>query len=173
MSRMRVAAAALLLLPCAVIMQACGGADEYLREDDWAEVLVVITSANPTLVPDQRNTVLIRVPNAGKSAAPDVVLQFPPPIGFRYDSVTCRSSGAVVCPAVSVQQLAGGVMVPSLPPGSELAFAFDGVTTGDVGTQVAIAGHARSDYKYWDKDLSNNSALLNIPIAAPAATPAS
>ena len=151
------------------MLSACGGADEYLRKDDWAEVHVVITSANSSLVPNQRNTVLIRVPNAGKSPAPDVVLQFPAPIGFRYDSVTCRSSGTVACPAVSVQQLAGGVLVPSFPPSSELAFTFEGVTTGDVGTQVAITGYARSDYEYWDKDLSNNSALLYIPVVAPAA----
>ena len=162
----------LAVAACLALLSACGGADEYLHKDDWAEVHVVITSTSSSLVPNQRNTVLIRVPNAGKSAAPDVVLQFPAPIGFRYDSVTCRSSGTVVCPAVSVQQLASGALVPSFPPSSELAFTFEGVTTGDVGTQVAITGYARSDYQYWDKDLSNNSALLYIPIVAPVAGPA-
>ena len=165
----RTATAVLTIIPLAMLLQSCGSSFDPLLEDDWAEVHVVITSANSPLVPNQRNTVLIRVPNAGKSSAPDVVLQFPAPIGFRYESVTCRSSGAVACPPVSVQQLAGGVLVPSLPPSSELAFTFEGVTTGDVGTQVAITGTARSDYKYWDKDLSNNSALLYIPIVAPAA----
>jgi hypothetical protein len=171
MSRSRVSTASVLLLLAAVILQGCGNSFDPLREDDWAEVHVVITSANSSLIPGQRNTVLIRVPNAGKSVGPDVVLQFPPPIGFRYDSVTCRSSGVITCPTVSVQQLAGGVMIPTFPPGSELAFTFEGVTTGDVGTQVAITGYARSDYTYWDKDLSNNSALLYIPIVAPTASP--
>lgn len=171
MSRSRVSIVTALFVLAALILQGCGGSFDPLHEDEWAEVLVVITSANSSLIPGQRNTVLIRVPNAGASVAPDVVLQFPPPIGFRYDSVTCRSSGAITCPTVSVQQLAGGVMIPTFPPGSELAFTFEGVTTGDAGTQVAITAYARSDYTYWDKDLSNNSALLYLPIVAPPASP--
>ena len=172
MSRSRTGIASISALVIAMLVQACGGSDAYLREDDWAEVVVLITSANATLVPNQRNTVFIRVPNAGKSGALDVVLQFPAPIGFRYDSVTCRSSGSVVCPAaVSVQQLASGLIVSSFPPSSELAFYFDGVTTGDVGTQVAISATARADWQYWDKDLDNNSALLYVPIVAAVAPP--
>jgi hypothetical protein len=170
MRRNRVGIALSLVLVVALALQACGGAEEYLREDDWAELVVLITSTHSPLVPNQRSTVLIRVPNFGKNAAVEVVLQFPSPIGFRYDSVTCRSSGTVTCLTVSVQQLAGGVVVPTFPPSSELAFMFDGVTTGDVGTQVAITGVARADWEFWDKDLNNNSALLYIPIVVPAAT---
>lgn len=82
--------------------------------------------------------------------------------------MTCASSGTVVCPTVSVQQLAGGVIVSTFPPRSELAFTLEGRATGDVGSQIAITGSAKSDYPYWDKDLSNNSALLYIPVVAPA-----
>jgi hypothetical protein len=152
----------------AAAVQGCGGSDEYLREDTWAEVLVLITASHPAVAPGQRITVQMRVPNAGQSAAPDVVLRFPPPIGFQYDRVTCASSGKATCPAASLQQLAAGVVVDAIPPSSELAFTFEGVVTGDVGTQVAITGSATSDYKYWDKDLSNNTALLYVPIVAPA-----
>lgn len=168
MNRGRVGIASVLV---ALVAQGCGGAEEALNEDDWAEVVVLITSTHSPLVPNQRNTVLIRVLNAGKSGAVEVVLQFPAPIGFRYDSVICQSAGTVRCPPVSVQQAAGGVIVPSFPPGSELAFSFDGVTTGDVGTQVAITGVARADWEFWDKDLNNNSALLYVPIVAAPALP--
>ena len=79
--------------------------------------------------------------------------------------------GTVRCPAVSVQQAAGGVIVPSFPPGSELAFSFDDVTTDDVGTQVAITGVARADWEFLDKDLNNNGALLHVPLGTPPASP--
>ena len=172
MNRTRVGIASVLALVAAVILQGCGGAEEaYLNEDDWAEVVVLISSTNSPLVPNQSNAVLIRVLNAGKNGAVDVVLQFPAPIGFQYDSVTCQAAGTVSCPPVTVQQVAGGVIVPSFPPSSELAFTFEGITTGDVGTQVAITGAARADWEYWDKDLSNNSALLYVPIVAPRASP--
>jgi hypothetical protein len=174
MNRSRVSIVSALVGLVAVILQGCGGAeDAYLNEDDWAEVVVLISSTNSPLVPNQRNTVLIRVVNAGKNAAVDVVLQFPAPIGFQYDSVNCQSAGTVRCPPVTVQQVAGGVIVPSFPPSSELALVFEGVTTGDVGTQVAITGAAKADWEYWDKDLNNNSALLYVPIVAPAASPVS
>ncbi|HQR22816.1 MAG TPA: hypothetical protein PLE54_03235 [Burkholderiaceae bacterium] len=169
MSSRHFVSAALALIGLAIV-EGCGDAlvDEYLNRDDWAELVVLISSTQPSLVPGQQGTVLARVPNVGKSPAPEVVLQFPPPIGFQYDRVTCASSGTVICPPVSLQQLAGGVIVSTFPPRSELAFTFEGVVTGDVGTQIAITGSAKSDYPYWDKDLSNNSALLYIPIVAPA-----
>jgi hypothetical protein len=172
MNRSRAGITSVVVVLMAAILQGCGGAeDAYLNRDDWAEVVVLIGSTNSPLVPDQRNMVLIRVLNAGKNGAVEVVLQFPAPIGFRYDSVTCQSAGTVSCPPVTVQQVAGGVVVPSFPPSSELAFVFEGVTTGDVGTQVAISGAAKADWQYWDKDLSNNSALLYVPIVALRASP--
>lgn len=169
MSPRHVIIAALALIGISIV-EGCGDAmvDEYLNRDDWAELVVLISSTQSSLVPGQRGTVLARVPNAGKSSASEVVLQFPPPIGFQYDRVTCASSGTVVCPTVSVQQLAGGVIVSTFPPRSELSFTLEGRATGDVGSQIAITGSAKSDYLYWDKDLSNNSALLYIRIVAPA-----
>jgi hypothetical protein len=170
MTHGRVGIALVLALLMAVSPLGCGVGGEYyyFDDDDFPEVVVLISSAASPLVPNQRNSILIRVLSAGESEAWDVVLQFSAPIGFRYESVTCRSSGPVLCPPVSVQQLAGGVFVGSFPPSSELGFVFDGVTTGDVGTQVAITGVAKVD---WDKDTSNNSELLYIPIVAPVATP--
>jgi hypothetical protein len=148
-----------------VTLQGCGGGGGYFDDDDYPEVVVLIASANSPLIVQQRSTVLIRVLNAGNSGAWDVVVQFSAPIGFHYDKVSCRSAGPVICPPDSVQLLAGGALVSTFPPSSELAFTFEGITTGDAGSQVAITAVASVD---WDKDTSNNSALLYVPIVAAA-----
>ncbi len=151
-----------LALVAAVGAQGCGGAG-YYGEIELPDLVVTIFSAHPTLSPGQSNTITVRVQNTGKATATAPLIQMPGPIGFRYDSVTCLAAGAVACPPVSPQMLAAGIFYPSIPKLSELAFTFEGVAIGDVGSRISIAAAARLD---GDSDQNNNRALLVIPIVA-------
>ena len=159
--------AALLVVLAAASAPGCGGAG-YYGEIELPDLVVTILSPRLALAPGESTTITVRVQNNGTGAATAPLIQIPGPIGFRYDSVTCLSAGAVFCPAVSVPMMAGGIIYPSIPSHTELAFTFTGVAIGDAGSRISIAATARLD---GDREQGNNAALLVIPVvAAPAST---
>src|SRR5512134_1308723 len=121
-----------------VVVAGCGGGASIDLEAELPQVVVNIVSAQNPLIAGQASVVQAAVVNTSEKGATNVLVQVAAPIGFEYQSVTCRSSGAPICPPVSVQQLAGGVVFPSFPAGTEVSFFFNGVTTGAVGSQVVL-----------------------------------
>jgi hypothetical protein len=142
-----------------------GGGAIFDLEAATPHVSVAIVSARAPLIAGQTSTVQAVVVNTGETGAGDVLVQVAAPIGFEYQSVTCLSSGAAICPLVSVQQLAGGVVFPSFPAGTEVSFFFNGVTTGAAGSQVllAIAANVPGDLHPEDNSAVNYIAVVGNP----------
>lgn len=144
----------------------CGGAGGYIDlESDTPHVSVAIVSARAPLIAGQTSTVQAAVVNTGEEDAPDVLVQIAAPIGFEYRSVICLSSGAAICPPVSVQQLAGGLVFPTFPAGTEVSFFFEGVTTGAAGSQAVfvIAANVPGDFHPEDNSAVSYVAVISAP----------
>lgn len=151
-------------LVCAAVA-GCGGGYAYLDfEAEAPQVVVNIVSAQSPLIAGQASVVQAAVVNTSENEASNVLVHVATPIGFEYQSVTCRSSGAPICPPVSVQQLAGGVVFPSFPAGTEVSFFFDGVTTGAAGSQVVLTAAANVPGDLHPED---NSAVRYVPVVGP------
>jgi hypothetical protein len=140
----------------------CGGG--YYWEIEAPQVTVAIVSAQDPLIAGQPSVVQAAVVNTSEYEATSVLVQVAAPIGFQYQGVTCLSSGAAICPPVSVQQLAGGLIFPWFPAGTEVSFFFDGVTTGAVGSQVVLSVLANVPGDLHPED---NSAVRYVPVVAP------
>ena len=147
------------------VVAGCGGGGGYIDfEAEAPQVVVNIVSAQNPLIAGQPSVVQAAVVNTSKNGATNVLVQVAAPIGFEYQSVTCLSAGAAICPPVSVQQLAGGLVFPSFPAGTEVSFFFSGVTIGAAGSQVVfvIAANVPGDLHPED-----NSAIRYVPVVAP------
>lgn len=150
-----------MALACAVAT-GCGGGYAYLDFEEMApQVVVNIISAQSPLVVGQASVVQAAVVNTSENEASNVLVHVAAPIGFEYKSVVCRSSGAPICPPVTVQQLAGGVVFPTFPAGTEVSFFFDGVTTGAAGSQVVLTAAANVPGDLHPED---NSAVRYVPV---------
>jgi hypothetical protein len=146
------------------VIAGCGGGGGYIDFEAMApQVVVNIVSAQNPLIAGQPSVVQAALVNTSKNGTTNVLVQVAAPIGFEYQSVTCRSSGASICPPVSVQQLAGGLVFPSFPAGTEVSFFFNGVTTGAVGSQVVfvIAANVPGDMHPED-----NRAVIYVPVVS-------
>ncbi|HQR72548.1 MAG TPA: hypothetical protein PLE54_18225 [Burkholderiaceae bacterium] len=149
------------VLACAVVA-GCGGGYAYIDfEAEAPQIVVNIVAAQNPLVAGRSSVVQAAVVNTSENEATNVLVHVAAPIGFEYQSVTCRSSGAPICPAVSVQQLAGGLVFPSFPAGTEVSFFFDGVTTGAPGSQVVLSAAANVPGDLHPED---NSAVSYVPV---------
>ena len=146
---------------CTVIAGCGGGYAYYDFEAEAPQVVVNIVSAQNPLIAGQASVVQAAVVNTSENEASNVLVHVATPIGFEYQSVTCRSSGPPICPPVSVQQLAGGVAFPSFPAGTEVSFFFNGVTIGAAGSQVVLAAAANVPGDLHPED---NSAFSYVPV---------
>jgi len=144
-------------------LTACGGA-YYDMEIEAPQVSVAIVSAQTPLIAGQASSVQAAVVNTSQYGATNVLVQVAAPIGFQYQNVICLSSGAPICPPVSVQQLAGGLFFPSFPAGTQVSFMFDGVTTGAAGSQVVLVVIANVP---GDQHSEDNTAMRYVPVVAP------
>lgn len=148
---------------CAVVA-GCGGGYAYLDfEAEAPQIVVNIVSSQNPLIAGQASVVQAAVVNTSENEASNVLVHVAAPIGFEYQSVTCRSSGAQICPPVSVQQLAGGLVFPSFPAGTEVSFFFNGVTTGAAGSQVVLVAAANVPGDLHPED---NSAVRYVPVVS-------
>ncbi|HQR19571.1 MAG TPA: hypothetical protein PLE54_05410 [Burkholderiaceae bacterium] len=146
------------------VLAGCGGGGGYIDFEAMApQVSVAIMSARNPLIAGQSSAVQAAVVNTSQNEATNVLVQVAAPIGFEYRSVTCLSSGASICPPVSVQQLAGGLPFPSFPAGTEVSFFFDGVTTGAAGSQVMLVVTANVP---GDMHPEDNSAVRYVPVVS-------
>jgi hypothetical protein len=146
------------------VVAGCGGGYAYVDlEAEAPQVVVNIVPAQSPLIAGQASVVQAAVVNTSENEATNVLVHVAAPIGFEYRSVTCRSSGAPICGPVSVQQLAGGLVFPSFPAGTEVSFFFDGVTTGAAGSQVVLAAAANVPGDLHPED---NSAVRYVPVVS-------
>ncbi len=146
------------------VVAGCGGGYAYLDFEAMAPQIVVnIVSAQNPLIAGQASVVQVAVVNTSENEANNVLVHVAAPIGFEYQSVTCRSSGAPICGPVSVQQLAGGLPFPSFPAGTEVSFFFDGITTGAAGSQVVLSASANVPGDLHPED---NSAVRYVPVVS-------
>jgi hypothetical protein len=146
------------------VVGGCGGGGGYIDfEAEAPQIVVNIVSAQDPLVSGQSSVVQAAVVNTSENGATNVLVQLAAPIGFEYQSVTCLSSGASICPSVSVQQLAGGLLFPSFPAGTEVSFFFSGITTGAAGSQVVFVAAANVPGDLHPED---NSAVRSVPVVS-------
>ena len=146
------------------VVTGCGGGYAYLDfEAEAPQIVVNIVSAQNPLIAGQASVVQAAVVNTSENEASNVLVHVAAPIGFEYQSVTCRSSGAPICPPASVQQLAGGLVFPSFPAGTEVSFFFDGITTGAAGSQVVLTASANVPGDLHPED---NSVVRYVPVVS-------
>lgn len=146
------------------VVAGCGGGGGYIDfEAMMPQIVVNIETAQNPLVAGKSSVVQVAVVNTSENDATGVLVQVATPIGFKYQAVTCRSSGAPICGPVSVQQLAGGLPFPSFPAGTEVSFFFDGVTTGAAGSQVVLSATANVPGDLHPED---NSAVRYVPVVS-------
>lgn len=155
----------------AAVLGACGGGGDGgsapAPAPSGPDLATTITASRLGILPNQENTATVTVRNTGTVAAAGAIVTVPTVVGFTYETASCSGSGGATCPAsTTVQGLASGLALPSVPSGGLLTFRLDGVTTGAVGSQATLRVTASVS---GDGTAANNNAQVPLTVIAPAA----
>lgn len=146
---------------------ACGGGsggESAAPAPVGPDIVASLSIQRSIALPNQENTLTVTVRNAGAASAVGTVLNVPPTAGFSYETITCAGSGGVVCPAGTVQVLAAGLTLPSIPTGGALTFTIDGVVTAVAGSSITFSANATL---VEDGVPSNNAVQRLVAVNAP------
>ena len=150
-----------------------GGGTAVVTTDLMAQLVGAgpLTPSVPSWPAGGTASYVLQVSNLGPNAAPGASLVIPAATGLSKTGAQCYASGGAACPpgGVSVGQLEGGVVIPSLPAGATMQIAFSASVTAPAGSNVSVTAALNVPAGVSDLDPRNNTSTQVQSIVAASA----